>query len=371
LNCWARLEDGPHAYNLVKLLITPANSSGRLYDNLWDAHPPFQIDGNFGFTSGITEILVQSHNNEIQLLPALAGQWAAGHANGLRARGNFTIKELSWTGGVLSSVSITSHSGNPCTVRYGSTTVSFPTTAGSTYQLNGSLQLAGSSVTLSNVALNKSVTASGSKTGEEPGKAVDGSTATKWCHDNGMSGEWIRIDLGDKYDISRWVVKHAGVAEAIKLNTRDLTLQQSNDGNTWSDVDALYGNVQNVSDRNVPTFAARYVRLYINTATQDNSGGARIYEWELWGRLSGGSVITPTPTPAPTPTPTPGVSGDVNGSGTVDIVDALMIAQYYVGLDPAGFIAANADVNCDGSITIVDALMVAQYYVGLRDRLGC
>jgi hypothetical protein len=66
------------------------------------------------------------------------------------------------------------------------------------------------------------------------------------------------------------------------------------------------------------------------------------------------------------PTPTPaGIKGDVNGSGTVDIVDALIIAQYYVGLNPAGFIAANADVNCDGSITIVDALIVAQYYVGL------
>jgi len=69
--------------------------------------------------------------------------------------------------------------------------------------------------------------------------------------------------------------------------------------------------------------------------------------------------------------PPGGLLGDVNGSGSIDIVDALMIAQHYVGLNPAGFIAGNADVNCDGSITIVDALMVAQYYVGLIVKFSC
>ena len=82
------------------------------------------------------------------------------------------------------------------------------------------------------------------------------------------------------------------------------------------------------------------------------------------------STPVPTPTPAPTPTVTPAcaLKGDVNGSGTVDIVDALIIAQAYVGLNPSGYKAVCADVNCDGSITIVDALMVAQYYVGLIPR---
>jgi alpha-L-fucosidase 2 len=307
LNCWARLEDGAHAYNLIKLLITPANSAGRLYDNLWDAHPPFQIDGNFGFTSGVTEMLLQSHNNEIQLLPALPDQWPTGHANGLRARGNFTITQMNWANGVLSSVTIKSNSGNLCNVRYGNTTISFPTTAGGAYQLNGSLQLVGGGLALSNVALNKSVVASGDTTGAEPARAVDGSTATKWGHDNGIGGEWLQVDLGAKYNICRWVVKHAGVAEAIKFNARDFTLQQSDDGNTWTDVDAVYGNLQNITDRNVSAFTTRYVRLYINTATQDQSGGARIYELELWGKSANGSVNTPTPvvTPTLTLTPTP------------------------------------------------------------------
>ena len=284
LNCWARLEDGTHAYNLVKLLITPVSKSGRLYDNLWDAHPPFQIDGNFGFTSGIAEMLLQSQNNEIQLLPALPGQWSTGHANGLCARGNFTVTEMSWSNGALSSAAIKSNSGGVCNVRYGNRTISFPTTAGSSYQLNGSLQLVNTAATLTNVALNKTATASGSKTGEEADKAIDGSTATKWCHDNGISGEWLKVDLGSEYDISRWVVKHAGTTESIKLNTRDMTLQKSSDGSTWTDVDVAYGNQQNITDRNVPAFKARYVRVFINTATQDNTGGARICEFELWGK---------------------------------------------------------------------------------------
>jgi len=141
LNCWARLEDATHAYNLIKLMITPVNKDGRLYDNLWDAHPPFQIDGNFGFTSGITEMLLQSQNNEIQLLPALPSQWSTGHANGLCARGNFTVSKMNWANGALSNVSIKSNSGNVCNVRYGNKTISFPTTAGKTYQIDSSLQL--------------------------------------------------------------------------------------------------------------------------------------------------------------------------------------------------------------------------------------
>jgi len=286
LNCWARLEDGAHAYNLVKLLITPANKDGRLYDNLWDAHPPFQIDGNFGFTSGIAEMLLQSQNNEIQLLPALPSQWSTGHANGLCARGNFTVTQMNWANGALTGATIKSNSGNVCNVRYGSKTISFPTKAGSTYQLNGSLLLVDTSTTLSNVALNKTATASGNSTGEEPGKAFDGATTTKWSDVNGISGEWIKVDLGAKYDISRWVVKNAGVAEAIKFNTRDFTLQKSEDGSTWTDVDAVYGNQQNITDRNVSTFSTRYVRLYVNTASQDSSGGARINELELWGKTN-------------------------------------------------------------------------------------
>ena len=80
-------------------------------DSLWDAHPPFQIDGNFGYTSGIAEMLLQSQNDQIKLLPALPDVWGDGHVSGLRARGNFEISEY-WEGGELTEVTITSNSGN-------------------------------------------------------------------------------------------------------------------------------------------------------------------------------------------------------------------------------------------------------------------
>lgn len=280
LNCWARMEDGEHAYNLVKLLISPVNGNGRLYDNLWDAHPPFQIDGNFGFTSGVTEMLLQSQDNEINLLPALPSEWSTGHANGLCARGGFEVSQA-WANGALTGVTIKSNAGNLCNVRYGGKTVSFQTKKGQTYQLNGNLQLMGdSAAVLSNVALNKAATGS-NESSSSAAQAVDGSAATSWSDlkDSAMSGQWLQLDLGAQYDISRWVVKAPG----YKNNPRDFTLQKSDDGNDWTDVDAVYGNEQTVNDRNVPTFHTRYVRLLINNATQDNSGGARISELELWG----------------------------------------------------------------------------------------
>jgi hypothetical protein len=82
------------------------------------------------------------------------------------------------------------------------------------------------------------------------------------------------------------------------------------------------------------------------------------------------SVPTTAPTTAPT-TPPAGLKGDANNNGVVDIVDGLLIAQYYVGLNPSGFVVANADVNCSGGIDIVDALLIAQKYVGLIANFPC
>ena len=130
INQWARLHDGNHAYLLVRNLL----KDGTL-NNLWDTHPPFQIDGNFGGTSGITEMLLQSHAGFIDVLPALPDSWKQGEVRGLCARGGFEVG-LKWQQGMLQSVVVKSLAGEPCTLNYHGKTLRFDTKKGQTYRLS-------------------------------------------------------------------------------------------------------------------------------------------------------------------------------------------------------------------------------------------
>lgn len=121
VNLWARFLDGNHALKLISDQLTPSiqadgTQKGGTYPNLFDAHPPFQIDGNFGCTSGITEMLLQSHDGAIHLLPALPDKWEKGTIRGIKARGGFTVT-IDWENGELQTAIITSSLGGTCRIR--------------------------------------------------------------------------------------------------------------------------------------------------------------------------------------------------------------------------------------------------------------
>ncbi len=129
LNQWARLHDGNRSYILYGNLLKNGTA-----DNLWDIHPPFQIDGNLGGTAGVTEMLLQSHARYIDLLPSLPDAWSNGSITGLRARGNFGV-DIKWSNGKLTEARITSGSGEDCCIRYGNQTITFPTKRNKSYTI--------------------------------------------------------------------------------------------------------------------------------------------------------------------------------------------------------------------------------------------
>ena len=144
INFWARFLDGDHAYKMFDLLFRPKGGNevsltgGGSYLNLFDAHPPFQIDGNFGAAAGVAEMLIQSHQSYIDLLPALPVALNSGSVYGICARGGFELS-FNWKDGVLQDVEVLSKAGMKCKLKYKDKTVEFDTEKGKRYYLDGGL----------------------------------------------------------------------------------------------------------------------------------------------------------------------------------------------------------------------------------------
>ena len=133
INFWARLRDGNRSHKLVQEILKESTLK-----NLFDTHPPFQIDGNFGSTAGMTEMLVQSQGDCIEILPALPDAWSTGRFKGIKARGNFEI-DAEWSDGKVTFLKITSGSGNNCVIKCNGKTLSLETTVGNSYDLSNEL----------------------------------------------------------------------------------------------------------------------------------------------------------------------------------------------------------------------------------------
>lgn len=214
INFWARMHDGDHAYTMIRMLLTP----NKTYNNLFDSHPPFQIDGNFGAVSGVNEMLMQSHNGRINLLPALPSQWKDGSIKGIRARGGFEIDSMAWKGGKLTYVTIKSDVGQTLNIVNGSNKFTTTTVPGKVYEFDGNLKLTNQPfepVTLPGKLEAESYTA---MDGVQIEPDEEGVPNLGWINDGDFSEYLVKVPTAGAYTLTARVASAAEEKSTITVS---------------------------------------------------------------------------------------------------------------------------------------------------------
>jgi alpha-L-fucosidase 2 len=287
INYWARMEDGARAYKLVRDLVT----TERLAPNMFDLHPPFQIDGNFGATSGIAEMLLQSHNGELHILPALPPAWPTGSVTGLRGRGGYTVA-AAWNGGQIRELTVTADRAGTVRVRsrmftgtyqlVDTTTgsqvqptkpetdlIEFTVQPGHTYRATGQ---GSGSVVEPGVYYRLVAQHSGKRADISGGSTTAGALLRQWPATTGQNQQFDFLDSGGAYYRIR--ARHSGLVLQVASSSSGADINQQPDTNAAS-------QQWQVSDQGggVVSIVNRQSGLAMDVWNASTADGARVSQW--------------------------------------------------------------------------------------------